>query len=783
MSQAKPNPNEMTNATRRRGQALAEFALTLPILLLLVFGIIEFARLFQTWVVLQSAARAGARAASIGMIDYEIFNVPADAQPIDLRVLNAVIPCSETDQRGAIVTHSSGVKYYDGTEGLFATMYDGTDCDPSNEDHTQYRKDILRIFTVISEVRETAGTIAVYNDRVDQAYNSITPEQAFDFFKGYWSSPYKNPANASSPGWLSVEICSTRPLINGTSSAGNAVETRFATIRNSTEVVNANGNPHNYPVPFCKLNEIPAVGNDDLPRPDALDNHDYRWFDVGGPGDRVTVFIKFNHPLITPLNLAQYVPLESRRASVNESFRAPKAVGAFQRSIPPGRDPDEQGPQPTETEPGPTPTTVTATNRPPPTLTHTPLPFSCENITVEWASNPFMGQQLNLTVRNNNNEQTELSRARISWNAHANWQLMYAQDFLLDGNPHWRGGPSSSPPQTMVDTQLHGTFDEGSRRVVAGKDTGTWSAFFANGPSNLFTAFRLNDFDVELVFLDPVGNPCSVILIQVEQPTPTASRTPTAGPSPTPTPFCGLLTNVRPPRFGGYDSFNGSVYFEIENTGQQPVYLLGFELVWPDPNHPEVDADPGQYHLRRVFVGGISTDDPQAVEVWRSSAEGQDATGNTKTTIPYDVATRSTGSEGTWLTPAVLQPGITRIWLDFDGFGGSIRQFDVLRHHFNGSRFFIGHIEGCTQGPGNPSLPSTAVVQATLPSPGPTNTPRPTNPPQPTSSPTPVTPTEIPSATSTRAPTNTSQPATATSPAPSRTPIGGLTPTGGAGGD
>ena len=779
MSQVKPTQSETANATPRRGQALAEFALTLPILLLLVFGIIEFARLFQTWVVLQSAARAGARAASIGMIDYDIFNVPADAQPIDLRVLNAVVPCVNNDLRGVIQTHSSGVKYYDGVEGLFATMYDGTDCDPSNEDHTQYRKDILRIFTVISEVRETAGTIAVYEDRLDQDYNSITPEQAFDFFKGYWSSPYKSEANSSSPGWLSVEICSTRPLMDGTASSN--VETRFATIRNSAEAAYANGNPHDYPLPFCKLNEIPAVGAENQPRPDALDNHDYRWFDVGGPGDRITVFIKFNHPLITPLNLAQYVHLESRRSSVNESFRAPKAVGAFQRSIPPGRDPDEQGPQPTETITLTPSLTHTPSITPSRTYTHTPSPFACSNITIGWAPSPFAGQELRLTVRNNNNEQTELSRARISWNAHANWQLMYAQRFMLDGSPHWEGTPPGTPPQTVVDTQLHGT-NVPSLRFVGGGISATWSAQFGNGPSDLSTAFVLSDFDVELVFLDPAGNPCSVILVQEEQPTRTPSSSPTAGTPPSPTPICGALSNIRRPSFGGYDSFNGAVYFEIENTGQQPVYLLGFELVWPDPQHPQIGESAGRYYLRRVVVGGTNADDSQAVEVWRSSADGQDAVGNKKVNNPPDIATRSTGSEGTWLTPAVLQPGVTRIWLDFDGFGGSIRQFDVLRHHFNGSRFFIGHIEGCTEGQG-PGLPSTAVIQATLPSPGPTNTPRPTNPPQPTATRTPVVPTEIPSATRTRAPTSTTRPATATSPAPSRTPIGGLTPTGGAGGD
>lgn len=43
----------------RRGQTMAEFALTLPVVLLLIFGIIEFARIFQAWITLQNAARVG----------------------------------------------------------------------------------------------------------------------------------------------------------------------------------------------------------------------------------------------------------------------------------------------------------------------------------------------------------------------------------------------------------------------------------------------------------------------------------------------------------------------------------------------------------------------------------------------------------------------------------------------------------------------------------------------------------------------------------------------------
>jgi len=53
--------NMVENAERkrrsRRGQSMAEFALALPVTLILMFGIIEFGRIFQAWVTLQNSAR------------------------------------------------------------------------------------------------------------------------------------------------------------------------------------------------------------------------------------------------------------------------------------------------------------------------------------------------------------------------------------------------------------------------------------------------------------------------------------------------------------------------------------------------------------------------------------------------------------------------------------------------------------------------------------------------------------------------------------------------------
>jgi Flp pilus assembly protein TadG len=46
-----------------RGQALLETALTMPLLLLVVVGIFEFGRAYQTWQVVTNAAREGARVA------------------------------------------------------------------------------------------------------------------------------------------------------------------------------------------------------------------------------------------------------------------------------------------------------------------------------------------------------------------------------------------------------------------------------------------------------------------------------------------------------------------------------------------------------------------------------------------------------------------------------------------------------------------------------------------------------------------------------------------------
>ena len=56
----------------QKGQALVETALILPILLMLLFGITDFGRIFHVYLTLDHAGREAARAAAVGLEDVVI---------------------------------------------------------------------------------------------------------------------------------------------------------------------------------------------------------------------------------------------------------------------------------------------------------------------------------------------------------------------------------------------------------------------------------------------------------------------------------------------------------------------------------------------------------------------------------------------------------------------------------------------------------------------------------------------------------------------------------------
>ncbi|HUI88168.1 MAG TPA: TadE/TadG family type IV pilus assembly protein [Anaerolineales bacterium] len=64
---------------RKKAQAMVEFAMVLPVLLLLVFGLLEFGRLLYAWIIIENATRFGVRYATTGNFDATYCPTPGDA--------------------------------------------------------------------------------------------------------------------------------------------------------------------------------------------------------------------------------------------------------------------------------------------------------------------------------------------------------------------------------------------------------------------------------------------------------------------------------------------------------------------------------------------------------------------------------------------------------------------------------------------------------------------------------------------------------------------------------
>ena len=85
---------------KEQGQALVEFALILPILLLLLFGIVEFGRIYSASLIVKQGAREGARVASLGMTDTEIVTkVQGSALALDIAKLTVYITPALADRK------------------------------------------------------------------------------------------------------------------------------------------------------------------------------------------------------------------------------------------------------------------------------------------------------------------------------------------------------------------------------------------------------------------------------------------------------------------------------------------------------------------------------------------------------------------------------------------------------------------------------------------------------------------------------------------------------------
>ena len=94
--------------TRDRGAAAVEMALVLPMLLFVVFGLIDFGRMLNTQLTLTEAAREGARAAALGQ------NAEARVKAASTNltgVTDSVTPCPAGGSTTANATVTTSVTF------------------------------------------------------------------------------------------------------------------------------------------------------------------------------------------------------------------------------------------------------------------------------------------------------------------------------------------------------------------------------------------------------------------------------------------------------------------------------------------------------------------------------------------------------------------------------------------------------------------------------------------------------------------------------------------------
>ena len=243
----------------RSAQGMVEFAIALPVLLLLVFGVIEFARVFQAWLSVENGARVGVR-----------YAVTGEFNPVYCAAAGAATGLTAADAAdGQIDCHVPPSFDVDHFEDYEATIID---------------------WARIPSIRDAAnaGAMAIQKDVTATVHN---------------------------PRFFKITICSSR----------DADEDHVADFGFSP------ANTNSFTPASCS------------PRDDG-----------GGPGDRVTVVVDFNHPLILPFisNIWPMADLTARRDGVVERFRTTRVINL----------------------PG-TISIPTFTNTPvPPTETFTPLP-------------------------------------------------------------------------------------------------------------------------------------------------------------------------------------------------------------------------------------------------------------------------------------------------------------------------------------------------------------------------------------------------------------------------
>ena len=336
------------------GQSLVEFALVLPVMLLLLVGVMEFARIFQAWLTVENAARTAVRYAVTGQYDTDYCAVFVGTEAAENNGRPVLDDC--------IIRRPGEVQVLENLVDAYGDpIYGAEDAGGPTKlcqalfrlpDDTSSSKPVAQPSCLATTGTSPALTL-VWNP--DATWADVTaamqdharlPSIKDEANRGATGISF-SALNALSfnqdladIGDYKVTVCSGRPRSDGNSyfifgEDGDTTDTdEYCSWRN-----------------FGGWSVAPAE-------------------DAGGPDNFVYVVVTFNHPLITPIKgLWPFVRLQSSRQMVVESFRAARVLG-----LPPAIMPDTPTPSMTPTA------TVTASTTPSPT----PEAPDCDDLALGW---------------------------------------------------------------------------------------------------------------------------------------------------------------------------------------------------------------------------------------------------------------------------------------------------------------------------------------------------------------------------------------------------------------
>jgi len=318
---------------RSRAQSMLEFALALPILLLLIFGIIEFGRLLQAWLALENGARFGVRFAVTGSFDPNY--------------------CEEA----ALALNQDPA-----FSGIAAQDRDGSgkyDCRLPEPAYTASQAEKTRVQEWNNALQDWARLPSIRDAALSGATGiAWTPDVSGDY-TSFLSAAIASGSTFSQTGrgvpgergYFNITTCSNRVLTSGARFGMNY------NLRTYSPAPTGQENNYNFPA-LCERRST------DLSSVERFTD------DAGGPGDRVRVVLTYRHTLITPF-LSNWWPtlrLTTEREGIVEKFRTSRVTGLSGAIV--------VFPSNTPTY---TPETPTSTATPTDTATATATPYSCAN--------------------------------------------------------------------------------------------------------------------------------------------------------------------------------------------------------------------------------------------------------------------------------------------------------------------------------------------------------------------------------------------------------------------